>query len=169
MGAVRRSLPAVMLFSVALLAGLGIALQAADEANEASPRDMLDPLLEQTEWQPRWVEDLQAHQIAFKGPDVWVRLSGDYVVVQSYIGRLSRDVAANELIRLLRKNYDLYEGKFGLDKDLDLWFEIATSKRLLDSEELNRQVAFVAHAAANASELVKTEAPAVGPEQPGEE
>ncbi len=161
MDVVRRSLPSVMLFSVALLAGLGISLHAADESKETSPRDVLDPLFEQTEWNGQWVEDLQAYQIVFKGPDIWVRLSGDYVVVQSYLGRLPREVAVNDLVRLLRKNYDLYEGKFGLDKDMDLWFEIATSKRLLDSEELNQQVAFAANAAASASELVKTEIPDV--------
>jgi len=164
MDAVRRSLPAVMLCCVVLLAGLGIALHAADEATEASPRDVLDPLLEQTEWKGQWVEDLQAYQIAFKGPDVWLRLSSDYVVVECYLGRLPREVAVNDLVRLLRKNYDLYEGKFGLDKDMDLWFEIATSKRLLDSQELNQQIAFAANAAAAASELVKTEKPDVGPQ-----
>lgn len=164
MDAVRRSLPSVMLVSVVLLAGVGIALHAADEAKEVSPRDVLDPLLEQTEWKGQWIEDLQAYQIVFKGPDIWLRLSGDYIVVQSYLGRLPHDVAVNDLVRLLRKNYDLYEGKFGLDKDMDLWFEIATSKRLLDSEELNQQVAFAANAAAAASEMVKTEKPDVGPQ-----
>jgi hypothetical protein len=168
MGAVRNSLPSVVLLGALLLGGVGIALQAADQPEETSPRDVLDPLLEQTEWQANWVEDLQAHRVAFKGPDVWVRLSGDYIVVQSYLGRLPREVAVNDLTRLLRKNYDLYEGKFGLDKDMDLWFEIATSRRLLDSEELNRQIAFVANAAAGAADLVKTETPAVPP-QPGEE
>jgi hypothetical protein len=162
MGVVRRSLPSVMLVSVVLLAGLGIALHAADEAKQTSPRDVLDPLLEQTEWKAQWVEDLQAYQIVFKGPDIWVRLSGDYIVVEAYLGRLPQEVAVNDLVRVLRRNFDLYQGKFGLDKDLDLWFEIATSKRLLDSEELNHQVAFAANAAANASELVKTEMPETG-------
>ena len=168
MYALKRCLPSMLLLSSALLGGLGIALQAADESGEGSPRDILDPLLEQTEWKGEWIEELQAYRIAFKGPDVWVRLSGDYVEVRSYVGRLPQEVAVNELVRLLRKNHDLYEGKFGLDKDMDLWFDATTSKRLLDSEELNRQIAFVAHAAAGASELVKTETPSVGP-RPGEE
>jgi hypothetical protein len=124
-----------------------------------TPRDVLDPLLEKCEWQSEWVEDVQAFRFAFKGPDVYVRLAGDCVVVQSYLGRAPKNVAANDLIRLLRKNYDLYQGKFGLDKDMDLWFNLATSKRILDGEELNRQIAFVAAAAEEASNLIKTETP----------
>ena len=76
MYALKRCLPSILLLSSALLAGLGIALQAADESGEGSPRDVLDPLLEQTEWKGEWIEELQAYRIAFKGPDVWVRLSG---------------------------------------------------------------------------------------------
>ena len=169
----------VALFVAALgLGGLGIALQAADDQTPpappttpdtpatpetpakpaaSTPRDVLDPLLEKSEWQPKWVEDIQAYQIAFQGPDVYVRLTGDYVVVQSYLGRLPKTVAANDLVRVLRKNYDLYQGKFGVDKDMDLWFDLATSKRLIDAEELHRQIAFVAAAAEDAKGLVKTE------------
>jgi len=158
-----------LLFAAALLiGGLGIALYAADEQTPpptppnpaaSTPRDVLDPLIQKSQWSAQWVQDIEAYQVAFKGPDVYVRVNGDFVVVQSYLGRIPKTVVAGDLIRVLRKNYDLYEGKFGLDKDMDLWFEIATSKRLLDGDELNRQIACVADAAAHASELVKTETP----------
>ncbi|MBM3499325.1 MAG: hypothetical protein FJX74_11720 [Armatimonadetes bacterium] len=168
--------PSVVLLVVALLlGGVGIALHAADETSSetptapkaATPRDVLDPLVAKCEWQSEWVEDVQAFRFVFQGPDVYVRLAGDYVVVQSYLGRAPRNVAANDLIRVLRKNYDLYQGKFGLDKDLDLWFSLATATRILDGEELNRQVAFVAAAAAGASELIKTETPSAPNRSPG--
>jgi len=164
--------PSVVLLVMALvLGGIGIALHAADEGAEpdapatpavTTPRDVLDPLLAKCEWRSEWVEDIQAFRLAFEGPDVYVRVVGDYVVVQSYLGRTPKNIAANELIRLLRKNYDLYQGKFGLDKDLDLWFSLATPTRILDGEELNRQIAFVASAAEEASSLVKTEMPTTG-------
>jgi hypothetical protein len=165
---VRKSLAALLFVGALVAGGRGIALHAADEqpASEtpakpaaSTPRDVLDPLFEKSEWQAKWVEDIQAYQVAFKGPDVYVRVAGDFVVVQSYLGRVPKTVSTNDLVRVLRKNYDLYQGKFGLDKDMDLWFDLATSKRLIDSEELNRQVAFVAAAAEDASNLIKTETP----------
>jgi hypothetical protein len=161
--------PSIILLAIALLlGGVGLALHAADEApppaapeksGPATPRDVLDPLLAKCEWQSEWVEDLQAFRFAFQGPDVYVRVAGEYVVVQSYLGRAPKNVAANDLIRVLRRNYDLYQGKFGLDRDLDLWFTLATTTRILDGEELNRQIAFVGSAAAEASDLIKTEMP----------
>jgi hypothetical protein len=164
-----KSLSGALLAGAVLLGGVGLALHAADDATKSeepparpaatTPRDVLDPLLEKSEWQAKWVEDVQAFQIAFKGPDVYVRVTGDYVVVQSYLGRVPKTVVTSDLIRVLRKNYDLYQGKFGLDKDMDLWFDLATSKRIIDGDELNRQIAFVAAAAADASNLIKTETP----------
>ena len=164
-----KSLSGALLAGAVLLGGVGLALHAADDATKSeepparpaatTPRDVLDPLLEKSEWQAEWVEDVQAFQIAFKGPDVYVRVTGDYVVVQSYLGRVPKTVVTSDLIRVLRKNYDLYQGKFGLDKDMDLWFEIVTAKRLLDAEALNQQVAFVADAAQDASQLIKMETP----------
>lgn len=162
----RDTRPLLFGFTV-ILAALSVALRAADEQSspstpqkgETTPREVLDPLLQKCEWQAKWVEDIQAYRVAFKGPDVYVRLAGEFVVVQSYLGRLPKTVPTNDLIRLLRKNYDLYQGKFGLDKDMDLWFDLATSRRILDAEELNRQIAFAAAAAQDASSLIKTETP----------
>ncbi|MBM3474590.1 MAG: hypothetical protein FJX75_15105 [Armatimonadetes bacterium] len=163
-----KSLSGALLLGALLLGGVGLALHAADDATKpetpakpaaTTPRDVLDPLLEKSEWQAKWVEDIQAYQIAFKGPDVYVRVTGDFVMVQSYLGRVPKTVVTSDLIRVLRKNYDLYQGKFGLDKDMDLWFDLATSKRIIDGEELNRQIAFVAAAAEDAANLVKTETP----------
>ena len=155
----RRNWSAVLLVTALALGSLGIALQAADEEKPTTPRDILDPLLENSDWSPQWVEDAEAYQVVFKGPDVWVRLSGDFVSVQSYLGRVPRDVSANALTSLLRRNRDLYEGKFGLDKEMDLWFETNTHQRILDGVQLNQQIAVVADAAAHASDLVKTEIP----------
>jgi hypothetical protein len=159
-----QKLSAWMWVMTLVLGGIGITLHAADEkstppAAAGTPRDVLDPLLEKSDWQPQWVEDLQAHKVVFKGPDVYIRVAGDYVLVQSYLGRLPKTVSANDLLRVLRRNYDLYEGKFAVDKDMDLWFEIVTAKRLLDAEALNQQVAFVADAAQDASQLIKMETP----------
>jgi hypothetical protein len=163
-----KSLSVALFVGALLLGGLGLALHAADDAAKSeapakpavtTPRDLLDPLIEKSEWQGKWVEDIQAYQVAFKGPDVYVRVTGDFVVVQSYLGRVPKTVVTSDLIRVLRKNYDLYQGKFGLDKDMDLWFDLATSKRLIDGEELNRQIAFVAAAAEDAANLIKTESP----------
>ena len=160
----KKAVPSLMFLAALALGGLGIALHAADSgAKKPTPREILDPLLEQSQWKPQWVETAQGFHCVFKGPDVWVRLSGDYIVVQSYLGRVAREVAANDLIRVLKKNYDLYEGKFAIDKDMDLWFEINTPKRILDAQELNHQIGYVAAAAAGASSLIKTTTPTVGP------
>ena len=160
----RKNWSAVLLVIALVLGSLGIALQAADEEKATTPRDVLDPLLESSEWGPQWVEEAQAYQVVFKGPDVWVRLSGEFVSVQSYLGRVPQEVSANALISLLRRNRDLYEGKFGIDKEMDLWFEINTHQRILDGVQLSQQIAVVADAAAHASELVKTQIPETSPQ-----
>jgi len=167
MPTIRKSLSTLMLIVALLLGGIGLALYAADSTpKKPTPKETLDPLLEQSQWKIQWVETAQAYQIAFKGPDVWVRVSGDYIVVHSYIGRVARDVSATDLMHLLRKNYDLYEGKFAIDKDLDLWFMLSTPKRILDGQELNKDIGYVAAAAGSAATLIKTTKPAVIPATP---
>ena len=164
MSTITKSLSTLMLIAALCLGCLGLALYAADTPEKKpTPKEVLDPLLEQSQWKPQWVESAQAYQIAFKGPDVWVRVSGDYIVVHSYIGRVAREVTANDLLRVLRRNYDLYQGKFAIDKDMDLWFVSNLPKRILDAQELNKQISYVASAAGGASDLIKTTKPTVSP------
>ncbi|HJN18268.1 MAG TPA: YbjN domain-containing protein [Armatimonadota bacterium] len=151
----------VLLLALAL-GTIGMALHAAEDTTPATPEtpeDTLASLLAESEWTSQWVEDGEAHQVIFKGPDVWVRLSGDFVMVQSYLGRIPKDVPNTALLGLLRRNYDLYEGKFAVDQQNDLWFETSTAARLLDTKQLDQQIAVVADAAANASSTIKTETP----------
>ncbi|MGQ9732759.1 MAG: hypothetical protein ACUVX8_15990, partial [Candidatus Zipacnadales bacterium] len=103
-----------------LLGGLGLVLRAAHgQAKDTQGREVLDLLVKNIQWPTQWVEEVQAYRIAFRGPDVFVRVSNDFIIVQSYLGRIARDVSANDLMRVLRRNYDLYQGKFGLDRDMD--------------------------------------------------
>ena len=159
----RTSWSTVLLLVALGLGTLGMALHAADEAEPETPEDILGALVADSEWTSQWVDDGQAYQIVFRGPDVWVRLSGDYVMVQSYLGRIPKDASTNALLGLLRRNYDLYEGKFALDKENDLWFEISTAVRILDTKQLDQQIAVVADAAANTAGIIKTETPDTTP------
>jgi len=160
-------LSTLILAAALILAGVGIALHAADTGEKKpTPREVLDPLIQQSQWKPQWVESAQAFHIVFKGPDVWVWVWKDYTAVHSYIGRVPREVSANDLLRVLRKNYEFYEGKFAIDRNMDLWFEINTPKRILDAQELNKQIGYVAAAAGDASSLIKTTTPTTTPTTP---
>jgi len=160
MATLRRSWSTVLLIGALAFGTLGIALHAADDAaKEPTPRDILDPLFEKSEWTAQWVEDAEAYQVVFKGPDVWVRVTGDFVAVQSYIGRVPRNVAAGPPLAVLRRNFELYEGKYGIDKENDLWFEVNTHADILTTARLDQQIAVVADTAANTSQIIKTEKP----------
>ena len=160
MATLRRSWSTVLLIGALAFGTLGIALHAADDAaEEQTEREILDPLFEKSEWTAQWVEDAQAYQVVFKGPDVWVRVTSDFVVVASYIGHVPRDASAGSLQHALRRNFELYEGKYGIDRDGDLWFEVNTHTDILTTARMDQQIAVVADAAANTSQIIKTEKP----------
>jgi hypothetical protein len=58
------------------------------------------------------------------------------------------ELTTKPLLDLLMANYSIYRGKFGVDDDRTVWFEINTPKRLFDGKELDLSILYAARMAA---------------------
>ncbi len=135
-----------LLLAAFALAVMGVTLKADEAATEAA-RAFLEPLITQAKLPATWDAKVGAFRIPFQGPDVWVTVAGEHVWVRSYLAELPTDANQDIYRRLLGENYQLYRGKYSVDSDLGVWFELATPKRLVDAEELTSAVACVSYAA----------------------
>lgn len=132
--------------AVSLFAGLARA-QAPTLARDN--KALVEELLEKTGWKYRHERGDIFRVPMQDGPDVWVHTSGDNVSIRAIVGDLpaQEELTLKPLLDLLRANFSFQRGKFGLDEDRTVWFEINTPIRLIDAKEVDRNVLYVARQA----------------------
>ena len=136
---------------------MGFALKADENAADPA-RALLQPLLTKAKLPATWDAKAGAFRIPFEGPDAWVTVADDYVWVRSYLGEVPAGKPQALYQRLLSENYELYRGKYSVDADQGVWFELATPKRLVDADELLSEVACVSTAADYGAKVLRGEA-----------
>ena len=141
---------------------MGFALKADENAGDPA-RSFLQPLLTKAKLPGTWDPKAVAFRIPFEGPDTWITVADDYVWVRSFLGEMPAAGSAKLYERLLNENYELYRGKYSIDKDQGVWFELATPKRLVDTDELLSEVGCVSTAADYGAKVLRGEAVSTGP------
>ncbi|MFQ6096220.1 MAG: hypothetical protein ACE5O2_00730 [Armatimonadota bacterium] len=146
--------PALLIGASALavaFASLLVGAVRGQPQREAGPDEGEDlrRLLDETHWAYQY-EGGGIFRVPMEGsPDVWVHTSGDYVAVRAIVRDLPapESLTVRQLMDLLERNFEVYQGKFGLDKERTLWFEVYMPKRLIDARELESDILYVAQAA----------------------
>ena len=131
---------------VCLLAGV---VSGQPESRAARDEADLRRLLDETYWEYQ-DEGGGIFRVPMEdSPDVWVHTSGDYYAIRAIVRDLppADQLTVRQLTDRLERNFEVYQGKFGLDKERTLWFEIYMPKRLVDARELESDILYVAQAA----------------------
>jgi hypothetical protein len=145
-----------LLIALSILAGLTIAVAQVTSSAPAQERTtasdsarLLGGLLNETGWQYVQEQEGIFRVPMEQGPDVWVHASGEYVCTRAIVGELPapEELTTKPFLDLLMANFALYRGKFGVDQERTVWFEINTPRRLLDKLELDLSIRHVAKAA----------------------
>jgi hypothetical protein len=136
----------------AALVGAGLltgAVRGQPESRATRDEADLRRLLDETYWESQY-EGGGIFRVPMEGsPDVWVHTSGDYVGIRAIVRNLPppEQLTVRQLMDLLERNFGVYQGKFGIDKEGTLWFELYMPKRLVDARELESDILYVAQAA----------------------